>query len=896
MPGQNSHLALFLAELERALEARGVPARAVVAEAEEHLTDTMKELEESGLSPETAAREAIRRYGSVQAVVEAWLSRRDRTGARSSRRRSRRLDGLMGDARFAARKLAASPGFTVATVLILAVGIGATTAIFSLVHAVLLRPLPFREPDRLVNVFIRQDGEGEAHSTLSEADFSFLRAQTQTLENTGVLYARRSFQIAGGDQPIRVSGASVSAELFSTLGVRPFLGPLFQPGDDRKGEPRRVVISHRFWRGYLQSDPDVIGKALTLDGEPHTIVGVMPPDFRWMRADPLDVWPILTVVEPNHRAPFYLTAFGRLTSEASLRDLEAELSVIESNIKERYPSSPSDWTFGVEDFSEFFVGRRRPVLLLLFGSVGILLLVACSNVASLLLTRSVGRQREMAVRSSLGAAPWRLARQLLVESLLLASAGGILGLGFAFACLGPLLELGAKTLALPREVGLDPGVLLFVTGLAGGVTLLIGLVPALGSTRADSATMLKESAASVSESKAARRLRGLFAVLQVGLATSLLIGAALLLSSFHQLSRVTTGARTDSVLALPVALPDATYPDDANVESFWQRLLQQARRIPGVVEAACSMSLPPDLLVMTNPFTVEGRPTPSHQTPPLAEQLLVSPWYFETLGIPTREGRDFSSGDRSDSTPVLIVNETLARRYFPQGDALGHRIQLGAPRPDGRWHTIVGIVADVKYSGLDASPAPTVYVSYFQDSWWREMYLTVRTAGDPLAVAPLLRSTISALDSTLAPGEAKTLDRIAAESVSGPRFRTALVAAFACLALSLAIVGVFGVVSQAVVGRTREIGIRRAFGASDRDILRKLVGEGIRILVAGGVFGVLASLGLSRVLGAMLFQVRPFDPATFVGVPLLLGAVGVLACYLPARRALRVEPVIVLRG
>jgi putative ABC transport system permease protein len=458
MPGLHPQLALFLAELERALEARGVPARAVVAEAEEHLTDTMKELEESGLPPETAAQEAIRRYGSVPAVVEAWLSRRDRTGARSSRRRSRRLDGLMGDARFAARKLAASPGFTAATVLILAIGIGATTAVFSLVHAVLLRPLPFREPDRLVNVFIRQDGEGGGRSTLSEADFSVLRARTRTLENTGVLYARGGFQIAGGDQPIRVSGARVSAEFFSTLGVRPFLGQLFQPGDDRKGEPRRVVISHRFWRGYLQSDPDVIGKPLTLDGEPHTVVGVMPPDFRWARADPLDVWPILTVVEPRDRSPFYLTAFGRLTSEASLRDLEAELSVIESNIKKRYQSSPPDWKFGVEDFSEFFVGRRRPVLLLLFGSVGILLLAACSNVASLLLTRSVGRQREMAVRSSLGAAPWRLARQLLVESLLLASAGVILGLGFAFACLGPLLDLGADTLALHREVGLDPGV------------------------------------------------------------------------------------------------------------------------------------------------------------------------------------------------------------------------------------------------------------------------------------------------------------------------------------------------------------------------------------------------------------------------------------------------------
>jgi putative ABC transport system permease protein len=384
--------------------------------------------------------------------------------------------------------------------------------------------------------------------------------------------------------------------------------------------------------------------------------------------------------------------------------------------------------------------------------------------------------------------------------------------------------------------------------------------------------------------------------MQVGLATSLLIGAGLLLRSLHELSRVDIGARIDSVLTLPMALPEGTYPDDSSVESFWRRLLDQVRGLPGVVEAACSMALPPDLLVMTNPFTVEGRPVPSHQMPPLAEQLLVSPQYFQTLGIATREGRDFTFGDRPDSTPVVIVNETLARRFFPEGDALGHRIQLGEPRPDGRWNTIVGVVADVKYAGLDAVPAPTVYVSYFQEPWWREMYLTVRTTHDPLAVAPLLRSSVAAMDSRLAPGEPKTLDRIAAESVSGPRFRSALVAAFAGLALSLAIVGVYGVVSQAVVGRTREIGIRRAFGASDRDIQRRVIREGILILLAGGTIGVLMALGLSRVLAAMLFQVRPDDTATFFAVPLLLMMVGVLACYLPARRALRVEPVLVLRG
>ncbi|HSF16196.1 MAG TPA: ABC transporter permease [Vicinamibacteria bacterium] len=897
MPGAHPYVAAFLSELERSLEARGLPAGAFVTEAEEHLGDCMRELSESGLPPDHAAREAIRRFGSVEAVVEAWVSRQ-RAGDRDrprKRPRGRFLIGLGDDLRFAARKLASSPGFTAATVLILAVGIGATSAIFTLVHAVLLRPLPFREPERLVNISLHSDSDG-ASGTLSVADFSFLRAQARTLESTGVLFVRRSFQISGGERPIRIAGALVSAEFFSTLGVRPFMGQLFRPGDDREGEPRRVVISHRFWQGYLQSDWGVIGSALTLDGEPHTVVGVMPPDFRWMRAELLDVWPILPVAEPNYRAPFFLTAIGRLKPGTSRRDLETELLGIESAIKNRYPSSPSDWAFAVEDFSEFFVGRRRPVLLLLFGCVGILLLVACSNVASLLLTRSVGRRREIAVRSALGARPFILARQLLMESLLLASAGGISGHALAIAGLGPLIDLGAETLLLPPEVPFEPWVLLFVTGLACGVTLLIGLAPALSSVRVDSATPLKESATAAGETAGARRLRSVFAAMQVGMATSLLVGAGLLLRSLHELQRVDTGAQLESVLALPVALPEATYPDDANVESFWRRLLDQVRGLPGVLEAACSMALPPDLLVMTNPFTVEGRPVPPHQTPPLAEQLLVSPRYFETLGISTREGRDFDLGDRPDSTPVAIVNETLARRFFPGGDAIGRRIQLGEPRPDGEWNTIVGIVADVKYDGLDAGPAPTVYVSYFQEPWWRDMYLTVKTSGDPLAVAPVLRSTVAAVDSTLAPGEPKTLDRVAAESVSGPRFRTALVVTFAAIALSLAVVGVYGVVSQAVLGRTREIGIRRAFGASDRDILGELIGEGMRILLSGAVFGILVSLALARVVAALLFQVRPFDPATFASVPLLLGAVGVLACYLPARRALRVEPVIVLRG
>ncbi|HXV64849.1 MAG TPA: ABC transporter permease [Vicinamibacteria bacterium] len=898
MPGAHPEVAAFLAELERSLEARGLPAGAFVTEAEEHLADCMKELEESGLPPHHAAREAIRRFGSVEAVVEAWVSRQGAGGRARPRKPPHRrfVIGLGDDVRFAARKLASSPGFTAATVLILAVGIGATTAIFTLVHAVLLRPLPFHEPERLVNISLQSDSDGDASGTLSVADFSFVRAQARTLESTGALFVRQSFQISGGERPIRIAGAFVSAEFFPTLGVRPFMGQLFRSGDDRAGEPRRVVVSHRFWQGYLQSDWGVIGSALNLDGEPHTVVGVMPPDFRWMRAELLDVWPILTVVEPNHRAPFFLTTIARLKPGTSRRDLEAELFGIESAIKNRYPSSPSDWAFAVEDFPEFFVGQRRPVLLLLFGCVGILLLVACSNVASLLLTRSVGRRREIAVRSALGARPWILARQLLMESLLLASAGGILGHALALAGLGPLIDLGAETLLLPKEVSFEPWVLLFVSGLACGVTLLIGLAPALSSVRVDSATPLKESATSAGETAGARHLRWVFAAVQVGMATSLLVGAGLLLRSLHELQRVDTGAQLDSVLALPLALPEATYPDDLNVESFWRRLLDEVRGLPGVLEAACSMALPPDLLVMTNPFTVEGRPVPPHQTPPLAEQLLVSPRYFETLGIPTREGRDFDLGDRPDSTQVAIVNETLARRFFPGGDAIGRRIQLGEPRPDGQWNTIVGVVADVKYDGLDAGPAPTVYVSYFQEPWWRDMYLTVKTSGDPLAVAPVLRSTVAALDSTLAPGEPKTLDRVAAESVSGPRFRTALVVTFAAIALSLAVVGVYGVVSQAVLGRTREIGIRRAFGASDRDILGELIGEGIRILLSGGVFGILVSLALARVVAALLFQVRPFDPATFAFVPLLLGAVGVLACYVPARRALRVEPVIVLRG
>jgi len=896
VPETHPRIAAFLADLETALEARRLPAGAIVAEAEGHLAESMMELASEGLTWDAAAEEAIRRFGSIEHVANAWSRRRGVGRPVSSGAPRRLLQDLGAEVRYGARKLLASPGFTIATAAILAIGIGATTAMFSLVNAVLFSPLPFQEPDRLVRVFLRHDWGGETRYSLSEADFTMLREQTVSLQSVAALYVRGSFQIVGAEEPIRVAGARVSAEFFTTLGVRPLLGRFFQAGDDRPGQAPRVVISHRLWRGYLKSDREIVGSSLTVDGQAHTVVGVLPPDFRWARAEPVEVWPVLPVSEPENRAPFFLTAFGRLKPGVSARELSAELPLIAGAIRRRYPSSPSDWAFGVEEFRELFIRRSRPVILLLSGSVAALLLVACANVANLLLTRALGRRPELAVLTALGASPWRLARQLLVESLLLACAGGALGLALASYSLGPLLELSEDTFALPRDAGIDPGVLLFATALVGGVTLGVGLVPALRSAGGDSAVALKQAASSMSDGPAPRRLRAVFAALQVALATTLLIGAGLLLRSFHELSRVATGARLDGVLAVPAALPGASYPDASSVDGFWEVLLDRVRRLPGVVDAAASMALPPDLLVMTNPMSVEGRPASPGQTPPLVEQLLVSPRYFGVLGIPVREGRDFTLADRADTAPVVIVNETLSHRFFPAGEALGRRLQLGDPRPDGTWYTVVGVVADVKYAGLDAGPASTVYVSYFQERWWREMYLVVRTAQEPLSVAPLVRAEIAALDPSLAPGEPKTLNRIVAESLAAPRFRTALLVGFGCVALALAGLGVYGVVAQAVASRTREIAIRRAVGASDRNLLAHVLREGMAVVLVGALGGVGASLVLSRALTALLFQVLPGDPTTLIGAPLLLGAVGWLACYLPARRALGVEPLIALRA
>jgi len=894
MSDVDARIEAFLAELERALEEQGMPARDVVAEAREHLRDDVRESERKGVRLDAAVREALERFGSVNHVVGAWRERALRREPPAPR--DRLFADLGGDLRYALRKLKASPGFAIATLLTLAIGIGATTVIFSLVSGVLLRPLPFREPDRLIRIALTHDW-GEGFYTLSPADFATVRELTQTLDGVSALYVRGNVQVSGGDEPIRITGGRATADFFSTLGVSPILGRTFLPGEDQPGRERVVVVSHRFWRGYLKSNPEILGRALAIDGIPHTVVGVLPPEFRWTRVEGVDLWPILVLDIPPAPRPFYLIAAARLKPGVTRRQTEADLRRIEALIKARSPESPDDWAIALQDMRDYLVGRSRPALLLLFGSVGLLLLIACANVANVLLARALGRQQEMATRLALGASAWRLVRQLVVESFILATAGGVVGVALAAWSLGPLVAWGGDTLSLPQDVNLDYRVFAFAAALVVLVTGTVGLVPALRSLRTPSSTSLKEAATTVSASRGARWWRSAFAAIETCLATILLVAAGLVFRSLLQLQSVETGLRVDPerVLTMSIALPEPSYPQDEHVVGFWKTLLERIRSVPGVVSAACSMSLPPDRLILTNPFSIEGSPIPPGQTPPQAEELLVSPGYFEALGIPLREGRDLAPGDSTDSSPVLLVNQSLVEKYFPGRSPLGHRLKLGDPSPQAPWYTVVGVVSNVKYAGLDAPPAATVYVSYFQKSWWRDMYLVVRAASEPASIAPVVRAHVSALDGKLASGETKTLARIQAEAVAAPRFRTGLLSGFAAIALTLAALGVYGVLAHAVASRTHEIAIRRAVGASDGRILTLVLAEGLSVVLVGASVGVLGSLALSRLVSGLLFQVSPADPITIVGAPVLLTLVGALACLLPARRALGIDPFVALK-
>jgi len=842
---------------------------------------------QAGATPEEALRSARLKMGGMESVKDQVRA----VGWESV------LEIFVQDVRYGVRMLLKAPLFTAVALTTIAIGIGANTAIFSLVDAILLRPLPYPEPQHLIVVGTHQREES-GMSPMGTADFLAWRDHQQSFEEVAIFDAAgRSFALSGMGTPERIPGVGVSANFFSVFGVAPLKGRGFQPGEDRPGAPGVVVISEQFWRDHLGSDPEVLSRTLTLDGKQHTIVGVMPAGFRFPSRRPVDVWAIRRLYPPDGRPPYGLTALGRLKPAVNIRQAEAELDGIAAQVTAQYPSSP-DLFAVMMPMKEWMVSDLSTALLVLLGAIGLLLLIAVVNVANLLLARATVRQREVAMRMAMGASRKRIVCQLLTESTVLSLMGGFLGLLLAYVAVRAFLAFGPGDMPRLNEVSINSGVLLFTFVICVGSGVLFGLAPAIETSRPSLADPLKDANRSTSSASAHRTHRALL-VFEVALALVLMIGSGLLIRSFVRLSSVSPGVRVDHVITAAISLPYKY--EEPQIKQFWREFLEKVQLVPGVKATGITMSLPPDLLAITNPFTVEGQGYDRHHKLQLAEEMAVSPDYFRALGIPLIKGRFFSPSDKveGEKDPMLvIINETMAKQYFGNKDPIGRRIQTGDPNPSAPWETVVGVVGNVKYSGLASGPGPTIYVPHNENGWvgWtRAMYLVVRSSGNAPDLVPAIRSQLANIDNTLPLAQVRTMDELLDESLVQQRFRTWLISGFAALALLLSAIGLYALISYSVSQRTREIGVRVALGAQRGNVLKVVLKEGLQLLAFGLLLGLVGAFAATRIIQSLLYSTSATDALSFLATSVTLIAVALLACYIPARRATKVNPMVALR-
>jgi len=803
------------------------------------------------------------------------------------------MDTLLRDIRYAARTLLKSPGFTAVAVVTLGLGIGANTAIFSVVDSVLLRPLPYRAPDRLVMLWENHPQDGAPRSPFAPANYSDLRTQTGSFERLGAIYPYSTVNLTGAGEPEQLRLLRVSGDLFPTLGVAAQLGRTLSPEDDRPGGPNVLVISDGFWRSRFGSDREAVGRSVTLGGAPFTIVGVMPPGFALPTWSGDLIAPLgLDEQTAQLRAVRFLTLVGRLKPGVSLPRVNAELATIASRIAAAHPETNAGVGVTVLPVTQAVVGDVRPALLVLFGAVAFVLLIACANVANLQLARAAGRGREMAVRAALGAGRRRLVRQLLTESVLLAACGALGGLALAAWGIEWLRHLGAVDVPRIAETSVRWPVLLFTAAAALVTGVAVGVVPALHAMQPQLAGALSESGRGSAGGRERRRARSVLLVSQVALALVLLIGAGLMLRTLQRLLDVQPGVQVDRAVTLGTRVGGPRYQNPLATIAFYDQLTERLAALPGVQSVGAITVLPFGPSGPTTGLRFESRP-PVGGPPPEAEYRSVTPGYFAAMGIPLLAGRGFERADRSDSTLPTLVSETFAQRYFPGDTALGQRIRLG-PNPNAPWRTIVGVVGDVRDLGLGAPPRPDVYVLFTQ-SPSAAMSLVLRTTGDPgTAVAPA-RAVIRALDPDVPISNIASLRQLVGGSVARTRYAGSLLAGFAALALVIAVVGIYGVMSYLVTQRSRELGVRIALGARPGDILRLVLREGVQLGLLGAGLGVLAAFGTTRAMVRLLYEVSPADPMTYTAVSLLLIAVVLVACYIPARRATKIDPMVALR-
>ncbi|MFI5184395.1 MAG: ABC transporter permease [Vicinamibacteria bacterium] len=812
------------------------------------------------------------------------------------------MSGSWQDLRYAFRRVLKTPGFSAVVILVIGLGIGANSAMFSVVDGVLLRPLAYREPDRLVMVWQTLPKQGWGQVPFSEADFRDLTLSTHSFESvSGVFLDRSERNLSGGDEPSRVRGIAVSPDLFAMLGRRPDLGRPFLPEEAKTGKDRVAILSHRLWRDRFGADPAIVGKPIVLDGDAFSVVGVMPSGFVFPppMANPAgrlpsdaDLWLPLAMGDAPNRDYHPLAVVARLAPEATLAEARREVATLAQRLEHEYPKTNTDAGMAVVPMHEQMVWNVRPALLLLMGAVGFVLLIACANVAHLLLARTTARQHEMAIRAALGASRRRAVQQVLVEGLLFAVAGG--GLGILLAHWGVDLLRASEVSGLPRlsDVAIDVRVLAFTGALAMATGLLFALAPALQATRQDPDEALRRGGRA--STLAFGRFRGALVVGEVALALVLLAGAGLLLKSLGRLIEVDPGFDSRNLLTMGIDLPEHRYPGDAERAAFFQRLVASVETLGGVKACGLVNSLPIAGWQGPTLAYAEGKPIPaSVADTPLVGYRIVSPGFFATLGMAIRRGRLLSEGDDGDARHVAVLNETAVRRLFGNDDPIGRQLHLD--KPDSPAWTIVGVTSDTRHEGLAAPMSAEVYLPLAQEVWSR-MNLVVRTTIPPNSLAAAVQQQVRALDREQPVHDVKTMDDLIADSVAPARFQAMLLGGFAALALTLAAIGLYGVVSYSVGQRTREIAIRISQGAPPDAIFRMVVGQGMALTAAGILLGLIGAVALSRVLGVLLFDVSAVDPPTLVAVSGILGAVALVANFLPARRAESIDPVEALRA
>jgi putative ABC transport system permease protein len=842
-----------------------------------HLDQQVAKYVKSGMTEAEAVRRARLEFGGLDQVKDECREARGIS----------LVETLVQDLRYTTRTLLHTPGFTACAVLTLALGIGANTAIFSVVSSVLLNPLAYPNPQELL----------AARQNESRPNLEDMQRLTSSFSSSGGVNIT-PMDFNGKGEPVRIHAAFVDAGLLPTLGVQPTLGRWISADEDVKGGPRNVLVSYPFWRDSLGSDAHVLGKSIRLSGNNYTVIGVMPSTFA-LPKEPADIFVSLWAAYPSaapEREVHFMHTYWRLKPGVTLSQAQAEIAQVDRRIAEQFPDGERDRRTMFVPLHDWLVGNIRPALLVLFGSVGLVLLIACANFAMLLMARSVARQRELMIRASLGAKNSRLIRQRLTESTLLALLGGAAGL--VVAKLGTTFLLALKPAALRRfsAIHMDVRVFLFVFAVSLMTGLLFGLLPAWSASRGDIAEALRENARATGSGTSRSRLRSFLVTAEIALALILLAGAGLLIKGFLHLRSVNPGFNPANVMTMYLQLPDTRYPQIPSETNFRRELLARINALPGV-QAAMISDLPLAGNYVGHRVVMDGRPTPEVGTEPLVQTLSVMGDYFGVMQVPIRAGHDFQPTDREGQPLVAIVNEAFVRQHLPNQNPIGSRIDWIRRDEPQKWMTIVGVAADVKHSGLNQPVDPAVYAPFSQndEAWRRFMTLVIKTEGPVAGLAEDVKKRVWSLDSQIPVSDVQSMDDLMAVSVAQERFNMLLLGIFAGLALTLAGVGIYGMIAYRVNQRTHDIGVYIALGAQHRDVLRLIMRDGIKLTMLGIVLGLAGAIAVTRLMVSLLFEVKPTDPATLTAVALLLAAAALLACYIPARRALSIQPITALR-